>query len=59
MTADRRLFSTCLIDYTVVIAASRAGLPGVLSLPPDDLIGDSKESGNDFILCKWFGEIAF
>jgi len=34
-------------------------LPSFLSLPPNDFIGGSKESGNDFILCKWFGLIAF
>jgi hypothetical protein len=40
----------------------RAGdfsLPSFLSLPPNDFIGGSKESGNDFIICKWFGLIAF
>jgi len=52
MQAGGRLFPACLIGSTIVIVASRAGLPSFLSLPPNDFIGGSKESGNDFILCK-------
>jgi hypothetical protein len=42
-------------NYT---AAFDFSLSIFLSLPPNDSIGGSKESGNDFILCKWFELIA-
>jgi hypothetical protein len=59
MTADRRLSPACLTDKSFIIAASRAGLPSFLSLPPNDFIVASKESENDFILCKWFEQTVF